>query len=359
MSKRFSATNGVLGLLCVMYFITYLDRVNIATAGAEIIREFGMSKTDFGLILSAFAYPYAIFQVIGGSVGDKFGARRTLLACGLIWAMATILTGMVGGLDQPVPGPGPARFRRGRDLPDRHARHAELDGAGQARLRAGHHPRLRAARQRGGPADRRLPDLPFRLAHQLRDPGRGQLRLGGDLVPVLPRRPVRAPGDHPRRARHAAAAPQGRREAERAVGRPDPAHAAGEHHVFLLRLDPVAVPRLAAELLQGELQPRPEELGAVRLGRVLRRRRRRHGRRHDERRDPASDRQREAGPAVGDRGRLPGRGREPRGRLHDPRPDPSRAAPVLGLLLRRTGDRADLVGARWTSRRNMPAPPAD
>ena len=98
MSKRFSATNGVLGLLCVMYFITYLDRVNIATAGAEIMREFGMSKTDFGLILSAFAYPYAIFQVIGGSVGDKFGARRTLLACGVIWATATILTGMVGGL---------------------------------------------------------------------------------------------------------------------------------------------------------------------------------------------------------------------------------------------------------------------
>ena len=98
MSKRISATNGVLGLLCVMYFITYLDRVNIATAGAEIMRDFGMSKTDFGLILSAFAYPYAIFQVIGGSVGDKFGARRTLLACGVIWAAATILTGMVGGL---------------------------------------------------------------------------------------------------------------------------------------------------------------------------------------------------------------------------------------------------------------------
>ncbi len=57
MSKRISATNGVLGLLCVMYFITYLDRVNIATAGAEIMRDFGMSKTDFGLILSAFAYP--------------------------------------------------------------------------------------------------------------------------------------------------------------------------------------------------------------------------------------------------------------------------------------------------------------
>jgi MFS family permease len=88
----------VLFLLCLMYFVTYLDRVNIATAGGEIMKDLGMSNTQFGLILSAFAYPYAIFQVIGGSVGDKFGARRTLLVCGLIWASATILTGLVGGL---------------------------------------------------------------------------------------------------------------------------------------------------------------------------------------------------------------------------------------------------------------------
>ena len=101
MAKRkplLSATNSVLFLLCLMYFITYLDRVNIATAGGEISKELGLSNTQFGLILSAFAYPYAIFQVIGGSVGDKYGARKTLLICGVIWATATILTGMVGGL---------------------------------------------------------------------------------------------------------------------------------------------------------------------------------------------------------------------------------------------------------------------
>ncbi|GJE43248.1 MFS transporter [Methylobacterium soli] len=98
MMKRLSATNSVLFLLCLMYFITYLDRVNIATAGSVISQDLGLSNTQFGLILSAFAYPYAIFQVIGGSVGDRFGARRTLLVCGMIWAAATILTGLVGGL---------------------------------------------------------------------------------------------------------------------------------------------------------------------------------------------------------------------------------------------------------------------
>ncbi|WP_336487339.1 MFS transporter [Methylobacterium nigriterrae] len=98
MMKRLSATNSVLFLLCLMYFITYLDRVNIATAGAVISKDLGLTNTQFGLILSAFAYPYAIFQVIGGSVGDRFGARLTLLVCGVIWAAATVLTGLVGGI---------------------------------------------------------------------------------------------------------------------------------------------------------------------------------------------------------------------------------------------------------------------
>jgi sugar phosphate permease len=81
-----------------MYFITYVDRVNIGTAAPLIGKEFGLSKTELGLVFSAFGYPYAIFQVIGGLVGDRFGARRTLFFCGLIWAAATILTGLVGGL---------------------------------------------------------------------------------------------------------------------------------------------------------------------------------------------------------------------------------------------------------------------
>src|SRR3982075_334609 len=98
MRKYVKATNVVLFLLCVMYLITYIDRVNISRAASVIKTEFGLSNTQLGLIFSAFAYPYAIFQIIGGWVGDRFGPRRTLFACGLIWALATILTGFTGGI---------------------------------------------------------------------------------------------------------------------------------------------------------------------------------------------------------------------------------------------------------------------
>jgi sugar phosphate permease len=91
-------TTVVLGLLCVMYLITYVDRVNIATAASDIRRELSLTNTQLGLVFSAFAYPYLLFQVFGGWVGDRFGPRLTLLVCGLIWAGATIFTGLATNL---------------------------------------------------------------------------------------------------------------------------------------------------------------------------------------------------------------------------------------------------------------------
>jgi MFS family permease len=98
MRRYMTPPNVVLFLLCLMYLITYIDRVNISTAAVDIRKEFDLTNTQLGLVFSAFAYPYAIFQIIGGWVGDNFGPRRTLFACGLIWAVATILTGLSGGL---------------------------------------------------------------------------------------------------------------------------------------------------------------------------------------------------------------------------------------------------------------------
>jgi sugar phosphate permease len=95
---RPKATQIVLGLLCVMYLITYVDRVNIATAGPSIKSELALSNTQLGFVFSAFGYPYLLFQVFGGWVGDRFGPRRTLFVCGIIWAAATMLTGLAGGL---------------------------------------------------------------------------------------------------------------------------------------------------------------------------------------------------------------------------------------------------------------------
>jgi MFS family permease len=92
------STTRVLGLLCAMYFITYVDRVNVSTAAIQFGKEFELSNTQVGFVFSAFAYPYLLFQIIGGWVGDRFGPRRTLAICSFIWAGATVLSGLAGGL---------------------------------------------------------------------------------------------------------------------------------------------------------------------------------------------------------------------------------------------------------------------
>jgi MFS family permease len=91
------ATTRVLLLLCAMYFITYIDRVNVSTAASQFGAELKLSHTQIGFVFSAFAYPYLLFQIIGGWVGDRFGPRRTLAVCAVIWAGATVLTGLAGG----------------------------------------------------------------------------------------------------------------------------------------------------------------------------------------------------------------------------------------------------------------------
>ena len=65
----------ILLLISVMYLITYLDRVNISTAAPLISKEFGFDNITMGYIFSAFAWSYALFQVPGGWLSDRFGAR--------------------------------------------------------------------------------------------------------------------------------------------------------------------------------------------------------------------------------------------------------------------------------------------
>ncbi|HXR35878.1 MAG TPA: MFS transporter [Candidatus Binataceae bacterium] len=88
----------MLGLICVMYGLTYIDRTNVSTASSIFQKDLHLNNTQVGLVFSAFAYPYLIFQIIGGWVGDRFGARLALTLCAVIWGGATLLTGLAGTL---------------------------------------------------------------------------------------------------------------------------------------------------------------------------------------------------------------------------------------------------------------------
>src|ERR1051325_11560170 len=89
-----SASTKVLSLLCLMYFINYVVRVNVNTAALVFKDELNLSNKQIGLIFSMFAFPYLVFQFIGGWVSDKWGARKALTAFAVIWSAATMWMGV-------------------------------------------------------------------------------------------------------------------------------------------------------------------------------------------------------------------------------------------------------------------------
>jgi sugar phosphate permease len=96
--KMFSSTNLVLFMVCLMYGLTYIDRINVNTAGPVFQKDLHLSTVELGWVFSAFGWAYLALQVWGGWLSDRFGARLTLTVCGVIWAAATMLTGLVGSL---------------------------------------------------------------------------------------------------------------------------------------------------------------------------------------------------------------------------------------------------------------------
>src|SRR5215467_5402756 len=87
----------ILLLIGLMYLITYLDRVNISTAAPVISKEFGFDKITMGIIFSAFVWAYALFQVPGGWLGDRFGARNVLTIIVSYWSAMTAATAAATG----------------------------------------------------------------------------------------------------------------------------------------------------------------------------------------------------------------------------------------------------------------------
>jgi MFS family permease len=85
-------------LICTMYALTYMDRVNVSTAASVFGAEFHLTNAQIGLVFSAFAYPYLLSQILGGWISDRFGARWTLAVSAVVWGAATLLTGMAGSL---------------------------------------------------------------------------------------------------------------------------------------------------------------------------------------------------------------------------------------------------------------------
>ncbi|MEX0612595.1 MAG: MFS transporter, partial [Pirellulales bacterium] len=87
----------VMAFLCVLSFLTYYDRQCIVRAQESIQGSLGLSVQQMGLVFGAFWLAYALLEIPGGWMGDRFGARFTLTRIVIAWSLFTALTGAATG----------------------------------------------------------------------------------------------------------------------------------------------------------------------------------------------------------------------------------------------------------------------
>ncbi len=88
----------VLGVLCLLSGVLYLDRICISAAVDSIQTDLKISNTQTSYFLMAFTLAYGLFEIPTGRWGDRLGARRVLTRISLWWSAFTAFTGACTGL---------------------------------------------------------------------------------------------------------------------------------------------------------------------------------------------------------------------------------------------------------------------
>jgi MFS transporter, ACS family, glucarate transporter len=92
-----SDRRGVVGLLVLLFAITYLDRVCISVAGPRMQEDLGIDPIGWGWVTGMFTLAYCLFEIPTGMMGDRIGPRRVLTRIVVWWSAFTALTGVMTG----------------------------------------------------------------------------------------------------------------------------------------------------------------------------------------------------------------------------------------------------------------------
>ncbi|HNP62346.1 MAG TPA: MFS transporter [Woeseiaceae bacterium] len=89
----------VLAVIFLGGLVLYMLRTNLSIVSVEMMHDLGMNEYQLGLVFSALALGYTVFQFPGGIVGDRFGPRLTITVIAIAWAVLTFVTAIVPGAD--------------------------------------------------------------------------------------------------------------------------------------------------------------------------------------------------------------------------------------------------------------------
>lgn len=96
---KMSAKNiKVITALMIGYTMVYMDKTMVSTAVIPIAKDFNLTTTQTGFIMSAFFLAYSCMQIPGGWLADKIGAKKILLISLASIAVTSYLFGFASSL---------------------------------------------------------------------------------------------------------------------------------------------------------------------------------------------------------------------------------------------------------------------
>ncbi|RKJ36972.1 MFS transporter, partial [Butyricicoccus sp. 1XD8-22] len=81
-------------LLFLGWSIGNFDRFFMNYAILGISKDLQLSTSQTGIVLSSFFAGYALMQIPGGWLADRFGFRKVIITALLAWSIFTIFSGM-------------------------------------------------------------------------------------------------------------------------------------------------------------------------------------------------------------------------------------------------------------------------
>ena len=158
--------------------INYIDRTNLSVAAPGLRAELGLSPAHLGLLLSAFFWTYASFQIVSGWLVDRYDVNWVFGAGFLIWSVATAATGFAGGFGASVSAAAGARRRGVGGLSFLFEDHRHPFPGTPARPDQRPYRCRLENRARPGDADRRAGGGAVRVASPVPDPGLRRAAVG-------------------------------------------------------------------------------------------------------------------------------------------------------------------------------------
>ena len=85
----------VLAIIVLSSFVLYVLRTNFSVVSESMMHDLGMNQYQLGMVFSAFAAGYTLFQFPGGILGDKYGPRRIITLTAIAWGVLTVMTALI------------------------------------------------------------------------------------------------------------------------------------------------------------------------------------------------------------------------------------------------------------------------